>query len=198
VQTIGLTNNDPRYNAATTPSAWFYGWSPLLAPNIISQPTNVTVIANSPASFSIEATGIPDPTYQWLKNGTNLSGQNAFTLTLNNTSGLDIGSYSVIAANGAGDVTSAVATLNVIAPTNPPALGTISVLSNGSAQFSIKGVPGSAGFSYRIWASTDVTLSPIASTWTLLTNDTFGTGPALFIDSSASSFPQRFYLITVP
>src|SRR5207344_2380250 len=36
--TIGITNNDVRLLAATNPIIWFYGWSPQLAPNIVSQP----------------------------------------------------------------------------------------------------------------------------------------------------------------
>jgi hypothetical protein len=198
VQTIGVTNNDPRLLAATNVVVWFYGWSPQLAPNILSQPASLTVNANQSASFTVSATGIPDPTYQWLKNGTNLTGETGATLTINNANGFDIGSYSVIVANASGSVTSSVANLTVIAPTASPDLGTTAVLNNGDIQFTITGAAGSAGFSYRVWAATDITLTPVTTTWTLLTNDTFSTTSTIFTDSTASGMPQRFYIITVP
>jgi hypothetical protein len=198
VQTIGITNDDPRLLAATNPIVWLYGWTPQLAPNITSQPTDQTVNANQNASFTVTATGIPNATYQWLKNGTNLTGQTSATLTINNASGFNIGAYSVVVANASGSVTSSVANLNVIAPTASPTLDTTAVLNNGNIQFTITGAPGSAGFGYRVWATTNISLTPITSTWTLLTNDTFGTTPTVFTDSTASGLPQRYYSITVP
>ena len=88
--------------------------------------------------------------------------------------------------------------LNVIAPTTGPQLAATTVLGNGNAQFSISGPAGSAGFNYRVWATTNLTLTPVTSTWTLLTNDVFGTSPTVFTDTSASGLPRRFYIITVP
>jgi pectin methylesterase-like acyl-CoA thioesterase len=195
---IALAANDPNVALASSATNWLYGWSPALSPNITSQPTNETVNANQPAGFSISATGIPDPTYQWLKNGTNLNGQTSATLAIPNASGFDIGSYEVVVSNGSGSVTSSVVTLNVIPPTSSPTLSAPSVVSGGNVQFTISGAPGSAGFGYRVWASTNIALSPISSTWTLLTNDVFGTSPTTFTDSTSAGSPQRFYIVTVP
>jgi hypothetical protein len=69
---------------------------------------------------------------------------------------------------------------------------------SGNTQFTITGASGSAGFGYRVWATTNLSLAPVTSTWTLLTNSVFGTGPIIFTDSLATGLPQRFYLITVP
>ena len=196
-----LTLSDPRYLAAVNVTTWLNGWTPALLPNITNQPVNQTVNANQQATFTVGATGIPDPTYQWVKNGTNvLIGQNSPTLTIPNASGLDIGTYAAVVSNGSGSVTSSVVTLSVIPPTTGPTLLTPSVHANGNVQFTISGVPGSAGFSYRLWATTNIALTPITSTWTLLTNDVFATSPTTFIDTTATSTgaPQRFYVITVP
>ena len=195
---IGVTNNDPRLLAATNVTTWFYGWIPALAPNIVSPPTNLTVNAGNTAAFNVSATGIPDTSYQWLKNGTNLDGQTSATLTISNANAFDIGAYSVVVANASGSVTSSVAMLNVLAPSTGPSLASTAVLANGNVQFSISGSPGSAGFTYRVWATTNLALSPVTSTWTLLTNDTFGSTPVTFTDATASGLPQRFYIITVP
>jgi hypothetical protein len=197
VQTIGVTNNDPRLLAATTPTNWFYGWLPQLAPYITSQPTGETVGAGQPASFTVGANGVPDVAYQWVKDSSNLVGQTSTMLTIASASGLDIGTYSVIVSNVLGSVTSSNAVLTVTPPTTPSTITSPSVDNSGNVQFTINGAQGSAGFGYHVWATTNLALTPIPSTWTLLTNGVFDTGPVTFIDP-ASGLPQRFYIITVP
>ncbi len=197
VQTIGVTNGDPRLLAATNIVTWFSGWSPQLAPNITSQPTSLTVNAGQSASFTVSANGIPDPTYQWVKDSTNLVGQTGSMLSIGTASGLDIGTYYVIVANAAGSVNSTNVVLTVNPPVTPSTIASPSVDNSGNVQFTIAGPVGSAGFGYRVWATTNLALTPVAGTWTLLTNDVFGTGPVVFTDP-ASGLPQRFYLITVP
>ncbi|MFO1487526.1 MAG: pectinesterase family protein [Verrucomicrobiota bacterium] len=194
-----VPGGDPRIQAATNPVVWFYGWSPATMPVVVSDPTNLTVNANSPASFSVSATAtVGVISYQWLKNGTNLVGETGSTLTIPNANGFDAGAYSVVVTTTAGSVTSAVATLTVIPPTDSPSLSGATVLNNGTVQFTIGGVAGSAGFGYRVWASSDLSLSPVTSTWTLLTNDVFGLAPAVYTDADAPNWPQRFYIITSP
>ncbi len=197
LQTIGVTNNDPRLLAATNPVIWFSGWSPQMAPNILGQPISLTVNAGQSASFTVSADGIPDPTYQWLKDSTNLTGQTSPMLSIGTASGLDIGTYYVIVSNGAGSINSSNAVLTVNPPTTPSTIASPSVDNSGNVQFTINGAPGSAGFGYRVWATTNLSLTPVTSTWTLLTNSVFDTGPVIFTDP-ASGLPQRFYLITVP
>jgi len=176
---------------------WFSGWQPQIAPNITSQPTDQTVGAGQTANFTVGATGVPDPTYQWLKDGTNLVGQTGTMLTIGSANGLDIGTYSVIVSNAGGSVTSSNAVLTVNPPTTPSTITAPSVDNSGNVRFTINGAPGSAGFGYRVWATTNLALTPVTSTWTLVTNGTFGAGPAVFTNP-ASGLPQQFYIITVP
>ena len=110
---IQLTNGDANVVCADDINCWLYGWSPQLAVNILSAPTNLTVNSGNPAAFSVSATGVPDPTYQWQKAGTNLVGQTGATLSIPATVAADAGTYSVIVANDAGSVTNS-ATLTVI------------------------------------------------------------------------------------
>jgi autotransporter-associated beta strand protein len=110
---MALTNNDPRLQAAQSSTTWLNGWLPQLAPNILSQPANQSVNGGQTAVFSVGATGIPDPSYQWLKDGTNLVGETGATLTINNANAADAGVYSVLVSNAAGSVTSSTATLTV-------------------------------------------------------------------------------------
>jgi len=195
--TIGVTNNDPRLLAATNPVIWFSSWSPQSVPNIITQPIGLTVNAGQSALFTVSATGIPSPAYKWVKDTTNLVGQTSSMLSIGSASGLDIGTYYVIVSNAAGGVNSSNAVLTVNPPTAPSSIASPSVDNSGNVQFTIAGPVGSAGFGYRVWATTNLALTPVTGTWTLLTNDVFGTGPVIFTDP-ASGLPQRFYLITVP
>ena len=57
---------------------------------------------------------------------------------------------------------------------------------------------GPSGFTYTIWTSTDVTLSPISTKWTRLATGTFSGGADSIVDPSGGSNPQQFYVITSP
>ncbi len=111
---ITLTNGDPGEVCADDSTCWLYGWVPQLAPNIIAQPTNFTVNAGQAGTFTVSATGVPDPTYQWLKNGATITGATSATLTILNAQNGDNAAYSVIVSNVAGTMTSSNATLTVI------------------------------------------------------------------------------------
>lgn len=112
---IQLTNGDSNVVCADDPNCWLYGWAPQLAPNILSGPTNLTVTPGQSATFSVSATGLPEPlSYQWLKNGTNVVGATSATLNIPSVDGGDAGAYSVIVSNSAGSVTSSSATLTVV------------------------------------------------------------------------------------
>jgi len=113
VQTIGVTNNDPRLLAATNIATWFYGWTPQMAPDITNQPAGLSVTAGQSASFTVGATGLPAPAYQWQHAGTNVTLPSAASATLSIPSAQrgDGGNYVVIVSNGSGSVTSSVVTL---------------------------------------------------------------------------------------
>jgi PKD repeat protein len=110
-----LTNGDARLVCASSASCWLYGWTPQLAPNILTNPVSLTVTAGTVATFSVAATGVPDPSYQWLLNGTNVinATANNSMLVISNALAGDAGVYSVIVSNVAGTVTSSNATLTV-------------------------------------------------------------------------------------
>jgi len=112
------STSDARYLAASSATNWLYGWQPSLAPNILTNPIGQTVNYASPATFSVVATGVPDPTYQWQHAGTNLSGATSSTLTIASATLNDGGAYAVVVTTSAGSVTSSSATLTVNPPPN--------------------------------------------------------------------------------
>jgi uncharacterized delta-60 repeat protein len=102
----------------------------VIDPLLISQPVSQTNNAGTMAAFTVNASGTTNLSYQWLKNGTNLtdggnvSGAQSPMLTLGNVSGSFAGDYRAVVTNIWGGVTSAVATLTVVDPllvTNPVA-----------------------------------------------------------------------------
>lgn len=193
---VTLTGGDPRLLAAQDAVVWLNGWTPQLAPNILTQPASQSVLQGQPASFTVVATGVPEASYQWLQNGTNapFPSANSATLSIPSAQPADAAIYSVIVSNTAGAVTSSSVNLTV-APLVSPTLSNFTVLGDGNFQFN---ATGGSGQPYRVWASTNVALTPITSTWTLLSSGTFGGSPLIFTDTQATNFAQRFYLLTVP
>ncbi len=101
------------------------------APTFTTQPSNQTVTAGGSATFTAAAGGSPAPTFQWQKNGTAISGATNATLTLSNVSSSDGATYTVVATNSAGSVTSsgAVLTVNAVSPGGPAPVITVQPLS---------------------------------------------------------------------
>ena len=89
-----------------------------VAPSITTQPANRTVIAGQTAAFSVTATGTAPMSYQWRKNGSNISGATASSYTTPATTTADNGAqFSVMVTNSVGNITSNAASLTVNAAT---------------------------------------------------------------------------------
>jgi formylglycine-generating enzyme required for sulfatase activity len=84
-----------------------------IPPTITAQPASVTVNAGQPATLTVTGTGSSPLTYQWRKNGLNLSAATNATLTIANVQPGDAGSYDVVLRNAAGTLISGTATLTV-------------------------------------------------------------------------------------
>jgi hypothetical protein len=85
-----------------------------LAPTITTQPANQTVTAGQTATFSVAATGTAPLSYQWQKNGANISGATLASYTTPATTTSDSGStFKVVVTNSAGTATSNAAMLTV-------------------------------------------------------------------------------------
>lgn len=108
---IALASSDPNLVLARSATSWLYGWTPALSPNIIGQPVSQSTSAGQTPSFSVSATGIPDPTYQWYKNGVAIPGATNATLAFTPVVRTNAGNYSVIVSNASGTMTSSNASL---------------------------------------------------------------------------------------
>jgi hypothetical protein len=83
------------------------------APSFTTQPTGQTVTAGANVTLTAAASGSPAPTYQWKKSGTDIAGATGATLAIASATAYDAGTYTVVATNSAGNVTSNAATLAV-------------------------------------------------------------------------------------
>jgi pectinesterase len=89
------------------------GWTPTMAPLILTQPESIMARAGQTAAFRIKVAAIPEASYQWFKNDKPISSATNATLTLENVSLKDAAAYTVIAKNGSGSATSSKTILKV-------------------------------------------------------------------------------------
>ncbi len=87
------------------------------APEISTQPVGATLNVGDPLTLSVIASGTPTPTYQWKKNGVNISGATNPTYFVGSATGADTGGYTVVVTNSVTSVTSSAAAVAVLSST---------------------------------------------------------------------------------
>jgi hypothetical protein len=127
-----LINNDSTVSTSPTSAVGdlkiddiYFLQLPLHAPVMQTQPQSQTVKEGETVTFKAYARGGVGgaPTYQWLKNGDTIPDATFYMYTIDSAQLSDAGSYSVVATNGMGSVTSDAATLTVNAPAAPAKKG---------------------------------------------------------------------------
>ena len=94
-----------------------FDWPTCNGPWIVRQPSNLVACPGTPASFSVLATGQPQPTYQWmlggspLSDGGGISGSTTATLSIDAVSAADLGTYTCVLSGSCGTATTSPATL---------------------------------------------------------------------------------------
>jgi len=138
--TVGLSTNGSSFVATYFPAAGFTGTDAFtfaayngynnsslatgtvtvgggpapVPPTITTQPVTQTVNAGANVTFTVGATGTAPLSYQWQKNGVNITGATSSSLTLTSVTSSSAASYRAIVSNSAGWATSASATLTVL------------------------------------------------------------------------------------
>ncbi len=97
-----------------TPAAILLAPQPVTAPAIIVHPQPASAPIGGTVVLNAAASGTPEPTYQWLRDGLPVSGENSASLTLDDFQVDDAGCYSAVIANEHGVVTSRSAPVGVI------------------------------------------------------------------------------------
>ena len=123
-------------------------------PVITGQPQNVTVAQNSPASFTVTATG-SGLTYQWRLGGVPIGGATGATYAIASAQPSQAGNYDVVVTGG-GSVTSAIATLTV--HTTPVITGqpqNATVAQNSPASFTVTATGLGLTYQWRLGGRAD-------------------------------------------
>jgi pectin methylesterase-like acyl-CoA thioesterase len=123
-----LAPTDPLVLLVENATNWLYGWAPQLAPNLLTNPASQSIAGGGTIQLAAFATGIPSPSYQWYQNGNLLPGQTGATLTIASANVTNAGSYSVVASNIVGTVTST--SVNVTVGNTAPSLAAIPNATN--------------------------------------------------------------------
>lgn len=89
-------------------------------PVITGQPQSQTVAPGGSVQFSVAASSVLTPSYQWYVNGTSFSGATNSSLSFANARSTDAGDYTVVVTNELGSVISNSASLTVATMTTPP------------------------------------------------------------------------------
>jgi subtilisin family serine protease len=85
-------------------------------PSIVDQPRSISLVAGAAATFTVTAQGGAPLAYQWRRNGFDLPGATAPSLTLNNVQSTNAGHYTVLVSNVSGLALSEEAMLTVALP----------------------------------------------------------------------------------
>lgn len=85
-----------------------------IPPAIVTQPVSQNVIQGMPVTFSVVASGTAPLSYQWRKNGVNITGGNDTTYSITSVQPADSGNYSVVVSNSAGSMATGNAILHVV------------------------------------------------------------------------------------
>jgi Immunoglobulin I-set domain len=177
--------------------------TPATAPTITAQPTNQTVAAGQPATFSVMAAGTAPLSYQWQKGTTAITVATSASYTTAAATTSDNGTqFSVVVKNSAGNITSNAATLTVnttpVAPSITRQPSNQTVTAGQSATFSVTAA-GTAPLSYQ-WqmGTTPITGATSASyTTAAATTSDSGTQYRVVVSNSEGNATSNTATLTV-
>jgi uncharacterized repeat protein (TIGR03803 family) len=148
------------------------------APGITSQPVHATVSTGGTATFTAGVSGSLPFRYQWMFNGTNISGATNAVLSIAKVTVTNLGFYTVMVTNTIGGVMSAPAGLFIADP--KVIAGLI--------------VTGPAGTNYNLQSTA---VLGTGSVWTTLTNISLPAQPWLYMDYCSLTNPLQFYRLAI-
>jgi cysteine-rich repeat protein len=145
-----------------------------LPPSIAQQPANALVSVGYAATFTVSASGEPPLTYQWQRDGANISGATSSSYVLSNAQLSDSGArFRAVVTNGLGSATSAEGVLTVTS--NKPPVATISTPESGATYTAGTNL----NFSGSATDQEDGALPASAFTWSIVFHHDTHTHPAM-------------------
>ncbi len=153
------------------------------APRIVSPPESQTVLRGANVVMAVVADGT-SPSYQWRKNGNNISGAINRVLELADVQGIQSGSYTVVVSNDAGSVVSDAANLSVVIPPSVMEIVSSIMATNQVFHLTLNLDP---GYAYALDASSDL------QQWESIRDFAQDAGLLEFVDFEATNHAIRFY-----
>jgi hypothetical protein len=120
--------------------------NPSQPPQITQEPVSVTRFAGATATFTVGATGSGNLRYQWQFNTTDIPNATNATLVITNVQAANAGNYRAVVTNQFGTVTSATATLTVVAP--PSSYAAAVIAGNPMAFWPLNETSGTTAIDY--------------------------------------------------
>jgi uncharacterized repeat protein (TIGR03803 family) len=154
------------------------------AAQITAQPVSQAVVAGTSVFLNVAVSGARPFSYQWKRNGTDLSGATNRTLVLTNVSLADAGTYFVSLSNSLNSVTSATARLTVVYP--PVFLSALR--TNCSLALTYSTIPGQR---YRLQGNTNLA----GTNWIGIGASVLPTSNSVTAFDNPCTNAQRFYRI---
>jgi hypothetical protein len=174
-----------------------------VVPTITAQPANQTVTAGKTSTFSVAASGTAPLTYQWQRNGANISGATSTSYTTLATTSSDNGAtFRAVVSNSAGRTTSNSASLTVSSSVTVPSITTqppSQKVSAGQAASFTVAASGTAPLSHQ-WQKNgaNITGATAASYTTPATTSTDnGSKFQVLVSNSAGSVTSSAATLTV-
>jgi hypothetical protein len=167
------------FKLAGTNVSFFIAEANLLhsVPTILRPPLTQTAEAGATVHLEVDAAGDPPPAYRWYLNGTNLLGCINSNLLLANVLFSQSGTYTVAVTNALGAVTSAPASLNVIAAVERRPVPGLQLM-------------GEAGGLLNVDVANPLSATP---DWLPLDRVPLASTPQYYFDLTESLPPQRYY-----
>ena len=166
---------------STTSSTATLVVTPATAPPVIeTQPVGGTFEEGASLTLRVVTSGTRPLSYQWRRNGSDLTGQTSSSLTIAAVSAQDSGDYTVVVSGPGGSSTSASATITVL-----PLSAQLLAIDSGGARLLFHTVPGRT----YVVESSD---SAVAGTWQVVANVTATDTVSGFTDSQVAK-PMRFW-----
>jgi hypothetical protein len=158
-------------------------WTQTALPYFVEHPHPQTneVINGYSRTLTGFAIGDPVPTFQWKKNGVNISGATSTNYTITSMTSSHDGSYVLVASNSAGSVSSEATYVKFFAEGTQNLTDGEGFWTNNVYKLQLVHV---IGYRYVVYGSTNFL------SWTPLETNTV---PWTFSDPQATNFPYRFY-----
>lgn len=163
-----------------------------IPPAITSQPQSQMVLGGSNITLSVGTVATSPLKYQWLKNGTNRPGATEATLSLNNVTRVDAGTYSVVITNSVAGLKSSNAVVHVVVPER---LGEPVLLPGGQVSLQFADADGGALLTTNDLATFEVQASTNLVQWSVITNALTLTNGTVVLRDTITNAPSRYYRV---